>query len=290
MKKLFAFFAALLTATSAFAEDIGLPKDWAYGFQPKIGSDIYTRMQDFHSFVFAIACVVVVVVVGIMAYIGLRFNAKRNPNPSKTTHNTLLEIIWTTIPLLVVVVIMVPSVRLLYYVDKTEKADLTLKVVGYQWYWGYEYPEYNIKPFESRIVPKDKLEDKSKFMLEVDEPVILPVGKTVRVLLTGDPNGVIHAWGVPALGFKRDTNPGHIAEGWIKIEKEGVYYGECYELCGPDHSLMPIKVVGVSQAEFEKWVISKGGSLPSAAPAIAPVVAPTATIIPAPEIKTEQKI
>ena len=172
---------------------------------------------------------------------------------------------------------MIKSLGVLYYVDKNPKADLTVKVTGYQWYWGYELPDYSVAEFESRMIPTKDLKEGQPKLFEVDEALVLPVGKTVRVLLTADPNGVIHAWGVPALGFKRDTVPGRVNEGWIKIEKEGVYYGNCYELCGPDHSQMPVKVVAVSEAEFQKWVESKGGKMPSATAIDTAAPAPTAT-------------
>lgn len=220
------------------------------------------RMADFHDYLFVIITVITIIVLGLMTYIILRFSKKANPKPSKTTHNTLLEVIWTTIPILIVVAIIIPSMNLLYYVDRVEEADLTLKVTGYQWYWGYEYPEYEIEEYESRIKDKAQLDEQDLWLLSVDNPVVLPVGKTVRVLMTGDPLGVIHAWGVPALKFKRDTIPGRTNEGWLKIEKPGIYYGQCYELCGPDHAFMPVEVIAVDEDRFNEWVLQKGGKIP----------------------------
>lgn len=268
MKKLFIISVLLLSAgfagpalAEATAGKVFAPEDWGWFFQ-KSESELGKEMIDFHNYVFAIICVITAVVLGLMAYIIIKFKARPGKKPSKTTHNTLLEVIWTTIPILIVVAIIIPSIKLLYYVDKVEEADMTIKVVGYQWYWGYELPDYEVAEFESRMIPEKDLKEGQLRLLEVDEPLVLPVGKTIRVLVTGDPNGVIHAWGVPALKFKRDTIPGRVNEGWIKIEEPGTYYGQCYELCGPDHAFMPIKIVAVSESEFNEWVLSKGGKVP----------------------------
>lgn len=237
---------------------IGAPHLWGYNFQPRV-NELSHRMYNFNTYLNYIISGIVIIVLSLVVYIGFRFHHKRNPVPSKTTHNTLLEIIWTVIPIIIVIAIVIPSIRLLYYVDRTEKADLTVKIVGYQWYWGYELPDQGIAEFESRVIPEDKLKAGERRLLEVDEPLVLPVGKTIRILVTSDPLGVIHAWGVPALAFKRDSVPGRINEGWLRIEEPGVYYGNCYELCGVDHAFMPIKVIGVSEEEFNRWVVSKGG-------------------------------
>lgn len=267
MKKLslFALFIAIFAAVpelaSAAEGAVHAPHAWGWFFQED-SSELGQKMLDFHNYVFVIISVITVLVIGLMAYIIIKFRRRDGVEPSKTTHNTLLEVIWTTIPILIVVAIIIPSMKLLYYVDRVEEADFTLKVTGYQWYWGYELPEFGVEEFESRIIPEKDLKEGDLRLLEVDEPLVLPVGKTVRVLVTGDPNGVIHAWGIPALKFKRDTVPGRINEGWIKIEEEGVYYGQCYELCGPDHAYMPIKILAVSEAEFNDWVTKKGGTVP----------------------------
>jgi cytochrome c oxidase subunit 2 len=272
MKKvLFALGAFLLTsiAITSTAHAVGAPTPWGWDLQLAHG-EFGDRLRGFHTYLMYIITAITVFVLGVIFYIVVKFNRKRNPKPADFTHNTLLEIIWTVVPIIIVIAIMVPSLKLLYFVDKTEKADLTVKVTGYQWYWGYEYPDYGVTEFESRMIPTNKLKAGELRLFEVDEPLVVPVGKTVRVLLTGDPNGVIHAWGVPALGFKRDTIPGRMNEGWFRIEKPGVYYGACYELCGPDHSQMPVKVIGVTEEEFAAWVASKGGKMPTAEVAAAP--------------------
>ena len=298
MKKILSLmFVLCAVAFSANAAELinAQPHNWGYDFQLADG-ELQNTFRQFHHELLIIISLTTLFVLGLIAYICIRFNAKRNPKPSNVTHNTKLEIIWTVLPIIIVVGIMVKSLNVLYYVDKTEKADLTIKITGYQWYWGYELPDYGIAEFESRIIPTKDLKEGQPRLLEVDEPLVVPVGKTVRLLLTADPNGVIHAWGVPAFGFKRDTIPGRVNEGWIKVKDPGVYYGECYELCGPDHSQMPIKVIAVSDADFQKWVESKGGKMPAApaideaAPAPAAEAEKTATAAGKPaEVKTEAK-
>ncbi len=248
--------------SSSVTNIIGAPHEWGWNYQPRV-TELAQKMYEFNTYLNYIISGIVLVVLALIFYIVVRFRASKNPVPSKTTHNTLLEIIWTVIPIIVVIAIVVPSIRLLYYVDRTEHADMTLKVVGYQWYWSYELPDQGVKEFESRLIPEDKLTKGQLRLMEVDEPLLLPVGKTVRVLVTADPLGVIHAWGIAGLAFKRDAVPGRINEGWLKIEKPGIYYGECYQLCGVDHAFMPIKIIGVSQEEFDQWVASKGGKLPT---------------------------
>ncbi len=272
MKKLFAlaFLAITSIASLASAGDSTLNADgdkvftatpWGWFFQPD-ASELGKRMVDFHNYIFVIISIITIVVIGLMVYIVIKFRAKEGVEPSKTTHNTLIEVIWTVIPILIVVAIIVPSMKLLFYMDKVEEADLTLKVVGYQWYWGYELPEYGVEEFESRMIPEAELTEDQLRLLEVDNELVLPVGKTVKVLVTGDPNGVIHAWGIPSLKFKRDTVPGRVNEGWINIAEEGIYYGQCYELCGPDHAYMPIKIRAVSVPEFNDWITKMGGTVP----------------------------
>lgn len=256
-----AFLIAITAALPALAsENVHAPHAWGWFFQTD-NSELSNRMVDFHNYIFVIISIITIIVIGLMGYIIVKFSAKRGHEPSKTTHNTFIEVVWTVIPIIIVIAIIVPSMKLLFYVDKVEEADLTLKVVGYQWYWGYELPDYGVEEFESRIIPEKDLKEGQLRLLEVDEPLYLPVGKTVKVLVTGDPNGVIHSWGIPALKFKRDTVPGRTNEGWIKIEEEGLYYGQCYELCGPEHAYMPIMIRGVSEAEFEEWVLTKEGKI-----------------------------
>lgn len=301
MKNLFLTVLGLVTlvAMPAFAADatssaIHAPHAWGWFFQSD-DSELSDRMLRFHNYVFVIIAVITVLVIGLMGYIIVKFRARPDRKPSKTTHNTLLEVIWTAIPIAIVVAIIIPSVKLLYYVDKVEDADMTLKVVGYQWYWGYELPDQHVAEFESRLIPEADLKQGQKRLFEVDQPIVLPVGKTIRVLLTGDPAGVIHAWGIPSLKFKRDAIPGRVNEGWLKINSEGTYYGDCYELCGPDHAFMPVVIKAVSEQEFNDWVIAKGGKIQGsqvevidASPAVQ-VVPPVGAPATAPAVKENSK-
>ena len=195
--------------TPSVTNIIGEPHAWGYNYQPRT-TELSKRMYAFNTYLNYIIAVITIIVLSLVIFIAFRFHNKRNPVPSKTAHNTLLEIIWTTIPIIVVIAIVIPSIKLLYYVDRTEKADLTLKVVGYQWYWSYELPDQKVKEFESRIIPEDKLtpEQKVHRLMEVDDPLILPVGKTVRVLVTADPAGVIHSWGGCRFGVQTRCNAG----------------------------------------------------------------------------------
>ena len=262
------------------------PQDWGTDLQ-LVDGDMQNVLRGFHSELMVIITIITLFVLGLIFYICVRYSAKRNPVPGTFTHNTKLEVIWTVLPIIIVVGIMVKSLNVLYYVDKTEKADLTVKITGYQWYWSYQLPDYGIAEYESHIIPTKDLKPGQPRLLEVDEPLVVPAGKTIRLLLTSDPNGVIHSWGVASFGLKRDTIPGHVNEGWIKIKNPGVYYGDCYQLCGPDHSQMPIKVIAVTEPEFEAWVLKKGGKLPTAAiDSSAP--APDAEATKAEEVSTKK--
>jgi cytochrome c oxidase subunit 2 len=187
----------------------------------------------------------------LILYSVYKFRASKNPNPSKTTHNTFIEILWTVIPCLILVVIAIPSFKLLYKQDVIPKADVTIKAIGYQWYWGYEYPDEKIA-FESVMVETKDLKPGQPRLLATDTKVVVPVNKVVKVLITA--NDVLHAWALPAFGVKRDAVPGRINETWFKAEKEGIFYGQCSELCGIKHAFMPITVEVVSQEKYNEWV------------------------------------
>lgn len=245
-----AFFpGALLLAGDAFAG--GRSEPWQMWFQPS-ASPVMERIMEFHDLLFIIEVSIVVFVLVLMCYIFFRFNAKSNPVPSKTTHNTLLEVIWTGIPVLILVVIAVPSLKLLYYMDKIQDVEMTLKVTGNQWYWSYSYPDNGGFEFDSVIVPDDELKVGQPRMLTVDNPVVLPAKTNIRLLLTS--NDVIHNWAVPSFGLKLDTVPGRTNETWVNINAPGDYYGMCSELCGINHGFMPIHIKAVSKADFAQWV------------------------------------
>ena len=223
------------------------------------------QMHDFHTFLVWVCVVISVFVLALLLICFFRFNEKANPVPAKWSHNTLLEVIWTTIPVLVLVTIAVPSYRLLYYMDRTTEAEMTIKVIGNQWFWSYEYPDSEIS-FDALAIPDASI-DAAKGqhrMLETDNHVILPVNTNIRILFTA--NDVIHAWTIPAFGVKLDNMPGRVNETWTRVTELGRFYGECSELCGVDHSFMPIVVDVVSKEDYQAWVASKKQSA-SAAPA-----------------------
>ena len=183
---------------------------------------------------------------------GLGFlEASRNPNPSKRTHNVAVEILWTLIPCLILIVMAVPSFKILYSQDTIPKADVTIKAIGYQWYWGYEYPDENII-FDSYMVEEEDLKPGQPRLLAVDNEVVVPVNKVVKVLITA--NDVLHAWALPSFGVKRDAMPGRVNETWFKADRVGTYYGQCSELCGIKHAFMPITVRVVTDEEYNAWL------------------------------------
>ena len=239
---------ALFVSGQAFAD--GRSEPWQMWFQPA-ASPVMERIMDFHALIIVIEVGFVVLVLAIMGIIIVRFNAKANPVPSKTTHNTLLEVVWTAVPLLILIVIAVPSLKLLYYADRTQDAEMTLKVIGNQWYWTYIYPDHGDIEFDSIIIPDEELKKGQPRMLSVDNEVVLPVKTDIRLLYTS--NDVIHNWAIPSLGLKLDNTPGRTNETWVSINQEGNYYGMCSELCGVNHGFMPIHVRAVSKADFDAW-------------------------------------
>ena len=229
------------------------PKNWQFGLQEAV-TPTMERIDSFHDFVTIIATVIAVFVMVLLLIVIFRFNEKANPKPSTTTHNILVEIAWTGIPIIILVVMAIPSFKLMYFADRVEDPDMTLKIIGHQWYWSYEYPDHGNFTFDSYMVSdEDIAKDSSlKRNMDTDNRVVLPVGKKVQLLMTAD--DVLHNWGVPAFGIKLDTVPGRLSETWVQINKPGVYYGFCSELCGLNHAYMPITVEAVSPEAFEKWV------------------------------------
>lgn len=243
-----AFVTMLFSTLSVYASQ---PTDWGIGFQEAV-TPVMRQIQDFHNLLLYIITGIVVFVTALLAYVLVRFSAKRNKKPSKTSHNTTIEIIWTVVPVCILLVIAIPSFRLLYFMDKTENPELTLKVIGYQWYWGYEYPDHNIS-FDSYMIPDNEIKEDQVRLLSVDNVVVLPVDTNIQILVTaGD---VLHSFAVPAFGIKTDSVPGRLNETWVRIEKEGTYYGQCSELCGQGHAYMPIEIKAVSKDEFNQWLV-----------------------------------
>lgn len=252
MRAVFGLMAAsLCLVTLTAAAGAAQPEPWQMGFQPA-ASPVMEGIDSFNDLLFVIITAIAVFVFALLAYVMIRFSAKRNPAPSKTTHNTVLEVVWTVVPTIILIVIAVPSFKLLYYMDKVEEAEMTLKAIGSQWYWTYEYPDYDDLTFDAVMVADEELGEGQLRLLETDNRVVLPVDTTIRLLTTA--NDVIHAWAVPAFGIKIDAVPGRLNETWFRIEREGVYYGQCSELCGAYHGYMPIAIEAVSKEAFAAWI------------------------------------
>ncbi len=248
MKKILFISLGFLITTVAFANQ---PTDWQLGFQ-KAASESMRDIVSFHNnLLLPIIIAISVFVLFLMLYACVRFRASANPNPSKRTHNVTVEVLWTLIPCLILIVMAVPSFKILYKQDSIPKADLTIKAIGYQWYWGYEYPDENLI-FDSYMIEEKDLKPDQPRLLAVDNEVVVPVGKVIKVLITA--NDVLHAWALPSFGVKRDAVPGRINETWFKAEKVGTYYGQCSELCGIKHAFMPIAVKVVSEDEYQEWL------------------------------------
>ncbi len=242
----------LMSGGASLAEGVEMrSKPWQLWFQKPM-SPVAEQVYDFNVLLLWIEGAIILFVLGIMVYIVIKFNAKANPTPSKTTHNTLLEVAWTGLPILILVAIAIPSLKLLYYADRTNDAEMTLKVIGNQWFWTYEYPDYDGLTFDSIFVPDDELKPGQPRLLTVDNPVVLPAKTNIRVLQSS--NDVIHNWAIPSLAMKVDNTPGRVNETWTYINAPGNYYGMCSELCGVNHGFMPIHIKAVPKAEFAKWI------------------------------------
>ncbi len=249
-------FAALLVGLVAGPQVlaqgvVGEPQPWQMGLQDGV-TPVSRMMIEFHDLLMVIITLIVLVVLGLLLYVMVRFNAKANPTPSKMTHNTLVEVVWTVVPVLILIVIAVPSFRLLYFAERLQNAEMTVKVTGRQWYWEYDYPDHGGINLMSFMLQDDELEPGQRRLLEVDNRLVLPVDTDIRILVTaGD---VLHSFYVPAFGIKMDAIPGRLNETWVRVEQEGVYYGHCTELCGVGHAYMPVAVEAVSKQAFEAWV------------------------------------
>jgi len=249
MKKILYIFLTILISSSALANQ---PFDWQLGFQ-KAASESMRDIVNFHNnLLLPIIIAISVFVLFLMVYACIRFRASANPIPSKRTHNVAVEVLWTLIPCLILIVMAVPSFKILYSQDSIPKADVTVKAIGYQWYWGYEYPDQNIY-FDSYMIEDKDLKENQPRLLAVDNELVVPVNKVIKVMITA--NDVLHAWALPSFGVKRDAVPGRINETWFKAEKVGTYYGQCSELCGIKHAFMPIEVRVVTDEEYEEWLL-----------------------------------
>lgn len=276
--------AQALPGTAPDSPVLGQPWNKGLGFQLP-ASEVKHEMEWFHNYLLWIITAITIIVLLLMIYICVRYSKRMNPIPSKTSHNTLIEVIWTAIPVAILVAIAIPSFKLLYLGDRipdrsgdpAAQAPITLKIIGHQWYWSYAFPEYKTLPFDSRMIPeadwrKAHAEGRATGprLLAVDNPVLIPLGRDIRVLATSE--DVIHAIAIPAFGLKKDAVPGRINETWFKATETGTFYGQCSELCGADHGYMPLAFKVVSQAEFDTWVAAlekdpdQSGEIPGSQP------------------------
>jgi cytochrome c oxidase subunit 2 len=242
---------AILTGAEAALAGLGQPSPWQVGLQQS-ASPVMDNIIWFHDFLLYIITGIAGFVLILLVVVMVRFNARTNPSPSRTTHNTLIEIAWTLIPIVILMFIAVPSFKLLFLQLNVPAADLTVKATGKQWYWSYSYPDNGQFEFDSLMLKEGERKEGQPRLLAVDNEMVVPVNKTVRVITTG--SDVIHSFAVPSFGIKIDAVPGRINETWFTATREGVYYGQCSELCGKDHAFMPIGVHVVSEQAFSAWV------------------------------------
>jgi len=246
-----ALVAAMIFVAGAAFAGTGQPSLWQLGFQQSV-TPVMDDIAWFHDFLLYVITAITIFVLALLVIVIVRFNARANPTPSKTTHNTLLEVMWTVVPVLILVAIAVPSFRILFFQLNIPHADMTVKATGKQWFWTYAYPENGDFEFNSLMLQDADRKPDQPRLLAVDNEVVVPVNKVVRVQVTGA--DVIHAFAVPSFGIKIDAIPGRLNETWFKATREGVYYGQCSELCGKDHAFMPIAVRVVSERDFNTWI------------------------------------
>jgi len=230
---------------------VGKPQPWEMGMQRSF-SPIKDQIIDLHDLVLLIITVITVFVAALLVWVMVRYNSRRSPAPSQTSHNTILEIAWTVVPVLILVIIAIPSFRLIYYQDRTPNPDLTIKVTGHQWYWEYSYPDQGNVDVESRYVADEDLKPGQLRLLDVDNQMVIPVGKKVRILTNS--TDVIHSFFIPSFGVQRYAIPGRTIETWLEAKEAGTFYGECNQICGQNHSRMPIAIRAVPENEFNAWI------------------------------------
>jgi cytochrome c oxidase subunit II len=265
-----ALIAAVASAalTSPAHAMVGAPVPGGHDFQEP-ATQVMRDIISFHNFLLPIIIFISVFVLGLLLWVIVRYNRRANPTPRKFTHNILVEVIWTVVPVLILVAIAWKSFPLIYLQERIPQAELTLKVTGNSWRWDFEYPDLGVR-MTANLLPEEEARAQGRpYLLATDAPLLVPVGTTVRVLVTS--NDVIHAFAVPAFGVKEDAIQGRVNETWFNADREGVFYGQCSELCGVNHAYMPLEIHAVSRAEFDAWVVANGGALASAeAPAEAP--------------------
>ena len=231
------------------------PHPWQLGMQPP-ATPVKDRLNAFHNELLVIIFLIAAFVMTLQLYVIVRFNHRRNLVPSHTSHNPVIEILWTVVPVLILVIIAIPSFKLMYYMDRVPNPDMTIKVTGHQWYWSYEYPDQKGLAFDSNIIQQADLKPGQLRLLEVDNPLVVPIQTNVRVLVTS--TDVIHSWFVPSFGVQEYAIIGRLNESWFNVEREGTYYGECNQICGVNHAFMPIKIVALSKEAFQRWLVDAG--------------------------------
>lgn len=254
MRWLLACLTGILVTAQSLAGGIAQaaqPEPWQMNFQPA-SSPLMERIATFHDLLLVIITLICIVVLALLVYVCVKFRADRNPTPSRRTHNTLLEVVWTAVFVLILVIIAIPSFRLLYYADVVPDTDMTIKAIGRQWYWSYEYPDHDNFTFDAFMLRDDELEPGMQRLLETDNRLVLPTGTNIKVQVTA--SDVLHSWAMPSLGVKIDAVPGRLNEIWIHIIEPGVYYGQCSEICGVMHGFMPITIEAVPPEQFMVWV------------------------------------
>ena len=246
------FLALLGTLTVPGLAAAAQPKPWQMNLQEP-ATPLMEQIVNFHDLLLIVITLISLFVLGLLVYVIMKFNEKANPNPSRTTHNTTIEVLWTVIPVVILVVIAVPSFKLLYKSDVIPKVDMTIKATGHQWYWNYEYVDHGNFSFDANMIADEDLKEGQLRLLETDNRVVIPSNSVVRIQVTAA--DVLHAWTIPAFGQKIDAVPGRLNEIWIgPVKNEGVYYGQCSELCGIRHGFMPISVEVVSKEKFDAWI------------------------------------
>lgn len=242
--------AAALAASHAWAANG--PQPWEIDFQPA-ATPVMESLEWFHNvIILPIIFVIATFVLGLLLYVIVRYSARRNPVPSRTSHNSVIEMTWTIVPVVILVFIAIPSFKLMYYMDKAKDPQMTIKVTGHQWYWSYEFPDQGKLSFNSSMVQDASLKPGQERLLTADNPLVVPVDTTIQVLVTS--TDVIHSWFVPAFGVQEYAMPGRVNESWFRVERPGTYYGECNQLCGINHAYMPIEIHAVSKEAFQNWL------------------------------------
>jgi cytochrome c oxidase subunit 2 len=249
-----------LTAAGWAAE----PYNWQLGMQAP-ATPVQEAIHALHNELLIIIFAISAFVLALLLYVIVRFRASRNPVPIRTAHNTVIEVLWTVVPVLILVIIAIPSFRLMYFMDRVPDAEMTIKVVGNQWFWTYAYPDQGDLTFASNMIPESELRPDQKRLLEVDNPLVVPVDTNIRVLISGV--DVLHSWFIPSFGIQFYAMPGRVNETWMRVQYPGIFYGECNQICGINHAYMPIKVVAVPKPEFEQWLVEAKQKFASGTPA-----------------------